>query len=175
VHPSCQTLERMNTIVRSVPESEATAASDLVRVSFTALAADDWEPKAQTTFLEEASPGQMQRKLRLAACALGAYAQGNLVGLLLMPRPAVLEMLFVHPEHVRKGLAKSLWERARTEIESSFPAVKTIELNSTPYALSFYRAVGFAPISSEFVVSGCRATRMACWLPARGLGAENAP
>ena len=165
----------MNTVIRQVAESEAAAASELVRVSFTALAANDWEPQAQATFLEEASSEQMQRKLSHAACALGAYAQGNLVGLLLMPRPAVLEMLFVHPEHLRQGLAKSLWERARTAIESSFPAVKTIELNSTPYALRFYRAVGFAPISAEFVVRGCRATRMACWLPARAIGAENAP
>ena len=165
----------MNTVIRKVVESEAIAASALVSVSFMALAANDWEAKAQTTFLEEASPEQMQRKLDLAACALGAYAQGNLIGLLLMPRPAVLEMLFVHPEHLRQGLARSLWERARTEVESSFPAVKTVELNSTPYALRFYRAIGFAPISSEFVVSGCRATRMACWLPARALGAENAP
>ena len=165
----------MNTVIREVAESEAAAASKLVRVSFTALAANDWEPQAQATFLEEASPEQMQRKLSLAACALGAYVKGNLVGLLLMPRPAVLEMLFVHPEHLRHGLAKSLWERARTEIEASFPAVKTVELNSTPYALRFYQTIGFAPISSEFVVGGCRATRMACWLPARGLKAENAP
>lgn len=165
----------MNTLVRKIAEPEASAASELVRVSFTALAANDWEPRARAKFLEEASPESMQRKLSLAVCTIGAYTQGNLVGLLLMPRPSLLEMLFVHPEHLRQGLATSLWERARTEVESSFPAVKTVELNSTPYALRFYRAVGFAPISSEFVVGGCRATRMACWLPARGLEAESAP
>ena len=47
-----------------------------------------------------------------------------------------------------------------------------MELNSTPYAIEFYRALGFVPISAEFVRDGARATRMACWLPARALGAE---
>jgi hypothetical protein len=35
-----------------------------------------------------------------------------------------------------------------------------------------YRAMGFVPISGEFEKAGCRATRMACWLPARGLDAS---
>lgn len=94
------TLERMNTVIRKIAESEGGAASELVRLSFNALAAKDWEPQARATFLEEASPEQMVRKLSRAACAFGAYVQGDLVGLLLMPRPAVLEMLFVHPEGV---------------------------------------------------------------------------
>jgi len=51
------------------------------------------------------------------------------------------------------------------------PEVKTVELNSTPYATLAYRALGFVPISREFEQAGCRATRMACWLPARGLNA----
>ena len=45
-------------------------------------------------------------------------------------------------------------------------------LNATPYAIPFYKSVGFAPISSEFERDGQRAVRMACWLPARALGAE---
>jgi GNAT superfamily N-acetyltransferase len=163
----------MNTLIRTIEASEAEPASVLVHTSFYALAAKDWEPSARATFHAETSPEQMHRKLGLAACALGAYAQDRLTGLLLMPGPAVLEMLFVHPEHLRRGVARLLWERARGEIERAFPAVKTVELNSTPYAVGFYRAMGFAPISSEFYFGGCRATRMACWLPARTLGAEN--
>jgi Acetyltransferase (GNAT) domain len=53
--------------------------------------------------------------------------------------------------------------------------VKTVELNSTPRAVEFYLALGFVPISAEFARGGARATRMACWLPARALGAELLP
>jgi predicted GNAT family N-acyltransferase len=93
------------------------------------------------------------------------------VGFILMPKPSLLGMLFVHPSSLRLGIGKQLWEQARAHVEVSFPEVKTVELNSTPYALHFYRSIGFVPISAEFQRGGCRATRMACWLPARALGA----
>ncbi len=67
---------------------------------------------------------------------------------------------------------RSLWESARAQIEARFPEVHTIELNATPYAVRFYESVGFVPISSEFEREGRRAIRMAFWLPARALGAN---
>ena len=66
------------------------------------------------------------------------------------------------------------WEPAACRVfleEASVPDVKTVELNASPHAGPFYRRVGVPPISAEFVRGGCRATRMACWLPARELGA----
>jgi predicted GNAT family N-acyltransferase len=81
-------------------------------------------------------------------------------------------MLFVEPASLRQGVARALWEHARAYVETHHPEVTTVELNSTPYALQFYRSVGFVPISREFNRGGCRATRMACWLPARSLAAE---
>jgi len=158
--------------IRAVTEGQASAASAVVHASFTALAAADWEPQAQQVFLTESSPETLAEKLKVAAYAAGAFASAQMVGFLLMPTPALLGMLFVHPEWLRRGIARALWEKARTHIESAIPAVKTIELNATPYSLEFYRSIGFVPISAEFRREGCRATRMACWLPARALGAE---
>jgi GNAT superfamily N-acetyltransferase len=86
--------------------------------------------------------------------------------------PSVLAMLFVHPQHLRRGIGKQLWEAARSHVESQFPQTKTVELNATRFALPFYLSAGFVPISTEFERKGSRATRMACWLPARALGAE---
>ncbi|MHB8814944.1 MAG: GNAT family N-acetyltransferase [Steroidobacteraceae bacterium] len=75
-------------------------------------------------------------------------------GLLLMPIPTRLGMLFVHPGRLRKRIATTLWECARTRIESNFPEVRTVELNSTPYAVDFYRAVGFVSISAQLTRGG---------------------
>ena len=94
------------------------------------------------------------------------------VGFILLPRPSLLSMLFVHPQHLRQGIARRLWEAARSHIEGAFSEIKTIELNSTPYAFNAYRALGFHPISAQFTRRGAKATRMACWLPARALGAD---
>jgi GNAT superfamily N-acetyltransferase len=157
---------------RTVTQSESSAASALVHTSFTNLAAADWTSKAQQVLLSETSPEQLSTQIATAAYAAGAFVDDQMVGFLLMPTPTILGMLFVHPERLRRGIGKSLWEAARAHIESSFPSARTVELNATPYAVLFYRSIGFVPISAEFTIEGCRATRMACWLPARALGAD---
>jgi len=157
---------------RSVTAVEAVAASAVVHASFVELAAADWTPQAQQVFLAESSSEALAKKIQASSYAAGTFAGERMVGFLLMPNPALLGMLFVHPQWLRRGIAQSLWESARAYVESAFATTKTIELNATPYSLPFYRSVGFVPISAEFKREGCRATRMACWLPARALGAE---
>jgi GNAT superfamily N-acetyltransferase len=162
----------MNLTYRTLMPADAEIASALVHRSFTELAARDWKPRACAVFLDESSPARMRTALESPAFAAGAFSDdAALTGLVLMRRPAVLDMLFVHPHWVRRGIGRHLWERARSHLEVTFEAVKTVELNATPCAVVFYRSLGFAPISAEFVRGGCRATRMACWLPARALGA----
>lgn len=156
---------------RTLASADANAASSLVQRSFLELAATDWEPGAREFFLEESSASALREALQAPADAAGAFRNEGMVGFILMRKPSVLDMLFVHPNALRLGIARQLWEQARKVIEGLFPAVKTVELNATPFSMSFYRAMGFAPISAEFLRDGCRATRMACWLPARSLGA----
>lgn len=77
-----------------------------------------------------------------------------------MPSPAVLSMLFVHPKWMRRGIGRALWQSALGHVKLHHPGVRTIELNSSPYALRFYDAMGFVAISEPFEVEGTRATRM---------------
>lgn len=156
---------------RLLTPTDAEIASELVHESFSALSASAWEPRAREVFFAESSPDALREALRSPAFAAGAFSDRALVGFILMRKPSSLSMLFVRPGSLRLGIGRQLWEQARTHIEAAFPEVKTVELNSTPYALAFYRSVGFVPISAEFTIGGCRATRMACWLPARSLGA----
>ena len=157
--------------MRVVEQADAEAISALVQLSFTELAAHDWEPNACEVFLAESSPASM-RAAPKPAYAVAAFDAERPVGFISMPTPAALGLLFVHPRYLRRGIGRALWEQARAFIEKTYPDTETVEVNSTPYALEFYRSVGFVPISTEFIKGGCRATRMACWLPARALGAE---
>jgi len=156
---------------RLLTVSDADAASEVAHRSFNELVASDWQPSACEVFLSESSPASMRQALAAPAYAAGAFSAGTMVGFILMPKPSLLGMLFVHPNALRLGIGRQLWEHARAHVETSFSEVKTVELNSAPYALPFYRSIGFVPISAEFQRGGCRATRMACWLPARALGA----
>jgi GNAT superfamily N-acetyltransferase len=165
----------VNFTLRTVTEAESAAASTVVQASFTQLAAADWAPAAQQFFIAASSPEAMAEKLKVAACARAAFVGERMVGFLLMPTPALLGMLFVHPQWLRQGIAWALWQSARSYIEATYPDTQTVELNATPYAIAFYLAVGFVPLSREFTREGCRVMRMACWLPARALGAQCTP
>lgn len=158
--------------IRHVDLGEAAAASAMVHESFLKLASQSWEVEAQRRFLAESSPEALKSKISAAACAIGAFSEEQVIGFLCMPMPTRLGMLFVHPSRLRTGIATKLWECARARLESEFPVVRTVELNATPHSVEFYRSVGFVPISAQFLRGGARAIRMACWLPARALGAE---
>jgi GNAT superfamily N-acetyltransferase len=162
----------MKSILRPVTAAEMAGASALIHASFLALVAADWEPAARTAFLNESSTEMLERKLQVAAYQLGAFIDAQLVGFLMLTSPAILSNLFVHPQFLRQGIGRRLWEGARAHIEAAFPTVRTVELNATPSAYEFYLRLGFAPISGQYLLKGARVTRMACWLPARALGAE---
>lgn len=165
----------MNINIRFVDESEAEAASQVIHDSFLALASEDYEPEARQRFLTRSSPIGLAAEIRKSAVSVAAFDDHRMVGFLLMPNPSLIGVLFVHPDCLRQGIAGKLWEQARTSLAANFPAVETVELNATPYAVNFYRSIGFVPMTTEFFRDGHRATRMACWLPARGLGAEVVP
>ena len=157
--------------MRTVDQADVEAISALVQLSFTERAARDWEPNAREVFLAESSPASM-RAAPKPTYAVAAFDAERPVGFISMPNPAFVGLLFVHPRYLRRGIGRALWEQARAFIEKTYPEAQTVETNSTPYAVKFYRSVGFVPISAEFFKSGCRATRMACWLRARALGAD---
>jgi GNAT superfamily N-acetyltransferase len=165
----------MKYTVRPTQPTEAEDVSALVQRGFAEFVAPDWEADAVATFMAETSGECIRKLMETATFHAVAEAQGQLLGFILMPNPSLIGLLFVRPEYLRTGIAKSLWQSARRHIETECKAIKTVELNSSPYAVSAYRALGFYPISEPFRRRGSVATRMACWLPGKALQAgENA-
>lgn len=147
--------------------------AEVVHASFKQLVAPDWGPQAVHEFLRDTSSAKLSELLPGADFVAVCEDQGRVVGLLLMPRPTLVQLFFVAPSHVGRGVGRALWEAAREHLEGSRPEARTVELNATPYALPAYKALGFYPISEPFFRNGAVATRMACWLPGRGLERPN--
>jgi GNAT superfamily N-acetyltransferase len=162
----------MKYAIRSLTNEHIAEASAVIQESFLALAASDWQPDARRVFLEATAPASLQNRLSTMTFAAGAFSDDGITGVILMPSLNLLGLLFVRPRWLRLGIGRALWESARAHIEARFPEVNTVELNAMPYAVQFYKSIGFVPISSEFERDGQRAIRMACWLPARALGAN---
>ena len=163
----------MRPAIRLAVVADAPAISALVQDSFNQFVAPDWQAEAREVFMTESTVERFTSSIPDATYAGVAHVGDQLVGMVLMPTPSVLAFMFVRPGMLRAGIGSLLWEAARSHIETTHPSVKTVELNSSPYAVAAYRAYGFYPISQPFRRGGCLATRMACWLPGRALAAAS--
>ena len=150
--------------LRPAGPEDARETSTLVRTSFQVVASRDWSPEAVARFLDEASEEEVRRRLQTATFSMLATAGATTCGFILMPISSTIGMLFVHPSWLRRGIGRALVTAARMHVESMHREVSAIELNSSPYALPFYRTLGFVAISLPFELCGAKATRMACWL-----------
>ena len=62
---------------------------------------------------------------------------------------------FVDGEYQRLGIGRKLFKRMREDFSE-----RRITLNSSPYGLPFYKALGFTATDSEQTVNGIRFTPM---------------
>jgi GNAT superfamily N-acetyltransferase len=155
--------------LRNANAQDVSAISALVQAGFVAHIASDWDPSARVSFLEDTSTEKLAPKLAEAAICIVAVKHDQVLGVIFLPRPTLVQLLFVAPEHLRNGIARSLWGAVRAQLAEGHPEVTTVELNSSPYAVGAYKALGFFPISRSFKRKGAVATRMACWLPSKTL------
>ena len=159
----------MNPTLRTATPADAPRVSALVQAVFAGFVAPDWAPEARAAFAGQSSGERFEQLLQDPAFAAVAEAGGQLLGFILLPTPDLLAFLFVDGQAHKRGIATALWQAAREHLEAAYPDTKTVELNSSPYAVPAYRALGFYPISEPFRRGGAVATRMACWLPGKAL------
>jgi GNAT superfamily N-acetyltransferase len=162
-------LEQTKQCIRMAQPDDAAAISGLVQAGFRAHIAPDWQADAQDAFLAETTAEKLRAPIGEAIFAAVYEDGGHVVGVILLPRPNLVQLCFVATSHQRRGIGTALWEAARTHLETQLPETRTVELNASPYAVAAYRAMGFFPISRPYRRKGAVATRMACWLPARAL------
>lgn len=136
-----------------------------IQRAFDASVACDWTPQARATFFAEASPENLAKAFTEAFFGEIATADDVWVGVIVLPTPRLLALLFVHPEFQRRYIASTLFTHAAAAVMAVDPPVSTISLNSTRAAIPFYESRGFFRISPEFTRSGTVAQRMALWLP----------
>jgi predicted N-acetyltransferase YhbS len=165
----------MNSPIRTASTDDAVAISQLVHRSFRAHVGPDWDKEAHESFYRETTSEKLAARVADSTFAAVYEEDGRIVGVILLPRPNLVQLCFVATTHLRRGIGSLLWGAARAHLEANLPEVKTVELNASPYAVEAYKAMGFFPISKQYRRRGWVATRMACWLPDRDLrGASDA-
>jgi len=163
----------MSTHLRQATDDDALAISELVQAGFTAHIAPDWDLSAQREFIAQTEAEKLASKLLEAALCLVCERDAVLVGVIFLPRPTLVQLFFVAPAQLRRGIRRTLWNAVRAHLEANHPDVKTVELNAAPYAVAAYRALGFFPISKPLRRYGAIATRMAVGCQARPWSQRN--
>ena len=86
----------------------------------------------------------------------GAFDGGKLIGeIAIRPDRKHICFFFVDGRYHRRGIGTRMFRR----LLEDYPK-ETITLNSSPYGLPFYKAIGFVPTDEEKTVNGIRFTPM---------------
>lgn len=99
----------------------------------------------------------------------GCYDDERIVGVLASKPPCHISLLFVDRQYHRKGIASALFGKMleRYRINGDY---LEITVNSSPYAIEFYRKLGFAAVDTEKTVNGIRFTPMKLTLHSENSG-----
>ena len=147
--------------IRALQPVDAAAVAALVRRGFIAHVAADWEAGAAANFIEHSlSTEALAGLIAESVFTAGAFIKTeSLLGVIIMPRPEWLELLFVDNAASGGGIGRRLWQEARRFVTGLTPKVQAVELHATAYALGFYRKLGFVP-GETLLRNGRHGTRM---------------
>ena len=144
---------------RSLNSGEEPAAARMVAKVFFEWVAPGYSLAGILEFLSFAAPGEMRRRREAGGWQFVAEYQEQLVGLAEVREGRHLALLFVDSNWRRRGIAKALLEEAKNYCRANNRV--TLTVNSSPYAVPFYRSAGFVPFVEEQERNGIRYLPMA--------------
>lgn len=152
-----------NIIIRRINAEEVADAMALVLEVFMQFEAPDYSPEGVETFKRDIveNPEYLE-SARLGVCPIyGAFDGDMLVGLMGMrSNKTHINLVFTKKEYHRRGIARAIFSYLLEDILKENPALDALTLNSSPYGLPFYLAIGFIPQSDEQEINGIRFTPM---------------
>ena len=138
--------------VRPLENAEKDKALQLAWRVFCEFESPDYAPEGTEEFKKCLNDDAYLAGLRY----YGAFDEERLVGMLgIREEICHVCFFFVDGEYQRLGIGRKLFKRMREDYSGC-----TITLNSSPYGLPFYKALGFAATDSEQTVNGIRFTPM---------------
>ena len=137
--------------VRRLRAGEIPDALALIWNVFLQFEAPEYSAEGIATF--RASLEDEERIRRLAF--YGAFEGKKLVGVLCIRAPQHIAGFFVDAAYHRRGIGRTLFETMRQDYDR-----QVFTVHSSPYAVGFYRQLGFVPTQGEQVTDGLRYTPM---------------
>ncbi len=152
-----------NIVIRKITRDEVKSAMDLALEVFMQFEAPDYHPSGVDTFKKDIveNPEYLENARRGVCPIYAAFDGDKMVALMGMrSNKKHINLVFTKKEYHRKGIAKAIFNYLLDDILTENPVLDELTLNSSPYGLPFYLAIGFVPLSEEQEINGIRFTPM---------------
>ena len=133
----------MEYLIRKVHYDELDNAFKLIWDTFLEFVAQDFSKEGVDTFRCNFVENKdfRDRFINGNQIMYGAYSKEKLVGVVSISRNNHVSCVFIDKDYHRKGIATILFNQIISEFKER--EVEKISLNSSPYAVSVYHAIGF--------------------------------
>ena len=139
-------------LFRRLSEDERQAVLNLAWVVFSEYESPDYSPEGTEEFRKSLHDEEYLSGLHY----YGAFDGGKLIGeIAIRPDRKHICFFFVDGRYHRRGIGTRMFRRMLEDYPN-----ERITLNSSPYGLPFYKAIGFVPTDEEKTVNGIRFTSM---------------
>ena len=152
-----------NIVIRKITADEVESAMRLALEVFMQFEAPDYHPSGVETFKRDIVENpEFLENARQGICPIyGALDGEEIVALMGMRSSKThINLVFTKREYHRKGIARAIFRYLLNDVLRENPALEALTLNSSPYGLPFYLALGFIPLSEEQEINGIRFTPM---------------
>lgn len=149
--------------LHDLQENEIKTAIELIQSVFDEFIAPDYSSEGVISFMNYIQPTMMRRRLRIEdVFIITARDKDELAGIIEMRNSNHISLLFVRKEYQGRGIGRRLFEDALAQCREANPALSTISVNSSPYAIPIYEKLGFRSTGPEEIKDGIRFTSMIC-------------
>ena len=148
-----------NIVIRKITAKEVESAMRLALEVFMQFEAPDYDPSGVESFKRDIveNPEYLENARRGICPIYGAFDDDKLVALMGMRSSKThINLVFTKKEYHRKGIARAIFHYLLNDILAENPALDALTLNSSPYGLPFYLALGFIPLTEEQEINGIR-------------------
>jgi len=152
-----------NIVIRKITSNEVESAMSLALEVFMQFEAPDYHSSGVETFKRDiVENDDFLEKARQGVCPIyGAFDGDKIVALIGMrSNKTHINLVFTKKEYHRKGIATAIFNYLLNDVKNENPSLEELTLNSSPYGLPFYLALGFVPLSDEQEINGIRFTPM---------------
>lgn len=152
-----------NIIIRKITADEVEEAMSLALEVFLEFEAPDYGPEGLETFKRDIVENpQFIENAKKGICPIYAAFDGERMIAIMGMRSSRthINLVFTRRQYHRRGIARAIFAYLVDDLMKENPDLRELTLNSSPYGLPFYLALGLVPQNEEQTINGIRFTPM---------------